>query len=254
MTTRTLTSPSGRTLHHVASRRTTLVEDRDAKELRILANKQKRLAENREYLKNADVRAYLSAIAAAEGGDYDLVPIPVGRRKRMAMHGKRGQGERRTHGWPCYDEQRRPRLSGAAAATPHYRERHLMYGGVRGKKNDRWRFSDFSTHPGPGIDGRTTAAGRYQINKANWKENGEKKMGLTDFSADTQDLIAVEAIRYAHALDDVIAGDIEPAARKTSTIWAAIPKGPGIPNDAGQPYMHYENFLKAFKENGGVAR
>lgn len=91
-------------------------------------SKQKRLAENREYLKNSNVRAYLAAIAAAEGGDYDL-----------------------------------------------------MYGGVLGKKNDRWRFRDFSTHPGPGIDGRTTAAGRYQINKANWKENGEKKMGLTDF-------------------------------------------------------------------------
>ncbi|MDQ2820844.1 MAG: paar repeat-containing protein [Pseudomonadota bacterium] len=201
MTNRTLTSPSGRTLHHVASRRTTPAEDREAKELRILATRQKRLAENREYLKNANVRAYLAAIAAAEGGDYDL-----------------------------------------------------MYGGVRGKKNDRWRFSDFSTHPGPGIDGRTTAAGRYQINKANWKENGEKKMGLTDFSANTQDLIAVEAIRYAHAINDVITGDIEPAARKTSTVWAAIPKGPGIPNDAGQPYMHYESFLKAFKENGGVAR
>lgn len=201
MTARTLTSPSGRTLQHVASRRTTPAEDRAAKELRVLASTQKRLAENREYLKNANVRAYLAAIAAAEGGDYDL-----------------------------------------------------MYGGVRGKKNDKWRFSDFSTHPGPGIDGRTTAAGRYQINKINWKENGEKKMGLTDFSNETQDLIAVESIRYAHAIDDVIAGNIEPAARKTSTVWAAIPKGPGLPNDAGQPYMPYDKFLQAFKDNGGIAR
>ena len=30
-----------------------------------------------------------------------LVPIPVGRRKLMAMHGKRGQGARTTHGDPC---------------------------------------------------------------------------------------------------------------------------------------------------------
>jgi hypothetical protein len=44
----------------------------------------------------------------------------------MSMHGECGQGERRTHGWPCYDEQRRPRLSGAAAATPHYWDRHLV--------------------------------------------------------------------------------------------------------------------------------
>ncbi|WP_332878055.1 paar repeat-containing protein [Massilia sp. S19_KUP03_FR1] len=201
MTARTLTSPSGRTLHYVASRRTTPAEDSAAKELRILASKQKRLAENREYLKNGNVRAYLAAIAAAEGGDYNL-----------------------------------------------------MYGGVIGKKNDRWRFSDFSTHPGPGIDGRTTAAWRYQINMANWKENGEKKMGLTDFSAETQDLIAVESIRYAHAIDDVIAGDVETAARKSSKVWAAIPKGPGIPNDAGQPYMRYEKFLGAFTDSGGTAR
>lgn len=201
MTARTLISPAGKTLDHVGFRRTTPSEDRAVKELRVQASKQKRLAENREYLKNSNVRAYLAAIAAAEGGDYDL-----------------------------------------------------MYGGVLGKKNDRWRFRDFSTHPGPGIDGRTTAAGRYQINKANWKENGEKKMGLTDFSAETQDLIAVESIRYAHAIDDVIAGDIEPAARKTSAVWAAIPKGPGVPNDAGQPYMRYEKFLRAFKDNGGIAR
>lgn len=201
MTARTLTSPSGKTLHHIASRKTTPAEDRAAKELRVQATKQKRLADNREYLKNGNVRAYLAAIAAAEGGDYDL-----------------------------------------------------MYGGVLGKKNDQWRFRDFSTHPGPGIDGRTTAAGRYQINKANWQENGEKKMGLTDFSAETQDLIAVESIRYAHAIDDVIAGDIETAARKTSAVWAAIPKGPGIPNDAGQPYMRYEKFLRAFTDNGGIAR
>jgi len=41
----------------------------------------------------------------------------------MGMDGKRGQGVRRTHGNPCYDEQRSHRLSGDPAATPHYWDR-----------------------------------------------------------------------------------------------------------------------------------
>src|SRR5882757_2320481 len=40
----------------------------------------------------------------------------------MAMPGERGQGGRRPHGWPCYDEQRRPRSPGAPAATHHLLE------------------------------------------------------------------------------------------------------------------------------------
>ena len=39
----------------------------------------------------------------------------------------------------------------------------FRYGAVKGKRNDRWRFTDFSTHPGPGFGGSTTAAGMYQI-------------------------------------------------------------------------------------------
>jgi hypothetical protein len=48
--------------------------------------------------------------AAELPDDVDLEPVPVGRGKikRMAMHGKRGQGERRPHGEPCHDEQRSP--------------------------------------------------------------------------------------------------------------------------------------------------
>jgi serine/threonine protein kinase len=44
----------------------------------------------------------------------------------MAMTGKRGQGARRPHGWPCNDEQRRPRLSGAPAATRTWWDRRLV--------------------------------------------------------------------------------------------------------------------------------
>lgn len=198
MSEKILTSPSGKQLRHIATRKTTPLQDSAPKELKVALRQQERLAENREYLKNQNVRAYLTAISLAEGGDYNL-----------------------------------------------------KYGGVIGKKNDKWRITDFSTHPGPGIDGKTTASGRYQINRANWQENGIKKMGLNDFSADTQDLIAVESIRQVHAIDDVIKGDIAEACRKTARVWAAIPKGPDLPNDAGQPYMRYDKFLQAFKDHGG---
>ncbi|WP_229425234.1 MULTISPECIES: hypothetical protein [unclassified Massilia] len=39
----------------------------------------------------------------------------------------------------------------------------FKYGAFKGKRNDPWRFSDYSTHPGPGMGGRTTAAGMYQL-------------------------------------------------------------------------------------------
>jgi hypothetical protein len=42
------------------------------------------------------------------------------------MHGERGQGVRRTHGNPCYDEQRCHRSSGAPGATPDYWDRFLV--------------------------------------------------------------------------------------------------------------------------------
>jgi hypothetical protein len=32
----------------------------------------------------------------------------------------------------------------------------FKYGAVKGKKNDPWRFTDTSTHPGAGFGGRTT--------------------------------------------------------------------------------------------------
>lgn len=139
--TTAITSPSGRTLHHRATRRTTPREDAEAKHVRIKREKEQRLAENKEHLKSANIRAFLKAIADAEGGEYDF-----------------------------------------------------KYGTVKGKKNDPWRFTDYSTHPGPGPDGVTTASGMYQINKLTWRDHGGRRMGLTDFTPETQDLIAVSIL------------------------------------------------------------
>jgi muramidase (phage lysozyme) len=198
--TQTITSQSGKRLQHVAKHKTTPAKDAKPKPVKVKPDPAKRLAENKEYLKNANVKAFIGAIATAEGGDYNL-----------------------------------------------------KFGGVKGKKNDKWKFSDFSTHPGPGSDGKTTAAGMYQINRDTWKEMGGK-MGLTDFSPETQDLIAVEILRTIGVLDDIIAGNIEPALSAASRRWAALPAGKGKAGRYDQPYTEYDDFEAAYKSNGGTLK
>ncbi len=95
-----LTSPSGRTLHHRTTRNTTAQVNTKTKVVKVKQDKERRLAENQEHLKNINVQAFLKAIAEAEGGGYDF-----------------------------------------------------MFGAVKGRKKDPWRFTDFSTHPGPGYHG-----------------------------------------------------------------------------------------------------
>ncbi|WP_234637221.1 glycoside hydrolase family 104 protein [Delftia tsuruhatensis] len=162
------------------------------------SKEQTRKEENQDSLAHANVKAFLSAISQAEGGDYDL-----------------------------------------------------KYGGVKGKKNDKWRITDYSTHPGAGYDGKTTAAGMYQINKATWKEMGGR-MGLTDFSAQTQDLLAVEILRTIGALNSIVAGNIDAALKKAAQRWNALPQGPKQGNRvSGQPHISYEEFIKLYKSAGG---
>ncbi|WP_152681607.1 glycoside hydrolase family 24 protein [Chromobacterium subtsugae] len=129
----------------------------------------------------------------------------------------------------------------------------FKFGAVKGKKNDPWRFTDYSTHPGVGKDGKTTAAGMYQINTVTWKEMGGN-MGLKDFSPHTQDLMAVEIFRAQKAIGDIVDGNIEAGLSKCSHRWAALPKGKGQTGRYNQPYMEYDDFEAAFKANGGTVK
>ncbi|QOY96482.1 glycoside hydrolase family 104 protein [Massilia sp. UMI-21] len=130
----------------------------------------------------------------------------------------------------------------------------FKYGALKGRANDRWRFSDMSTHPGPGIDGKTTAAGMYQITRPTWEHHGGK-LGLRDFSPRTQDLIAVEILRSLGVIELIKEGRIVEVMPKAARIWAALPKGPGQANHyPPQRYMQFENFLSAFVGAGGQVR
>jgi muramidase (phage lysozyme) len=197
----TITSPSGRTLHLRATRATTSQQDSSAKLLKIKLNKEDRLAENRQHLEDPNIRAFLKAIADAEGGDYDF-----------------------------------------------------RYGAVKGKKNDRWRFTDFSTHPGAGQGGITTAAGMYQINKVTWQDHGERRMGLIDFSPETQDLIAVSMLRGLGVIEQIKAGDIEAGVARASKQWAALPQGRGKAGRHNQPHVTFERFEAEYKKAGGTSK
>ncbi|SFB76453.1 glycoside hydrolase family 24 protein [Massilia yuzhufengensis] len=127
----------------------------------------------------------------------------------------------------------------------------FKYGALKGRREDRWRFTDTSTHPGPGIDGKTTAAGMYQITRPTWQHHGGK-LGLTDFSPHTQDLIAVEILRSIGVIELVKAGDIAGAMPRAARTWAALPMGPGLCNRyPPQRYVPYNEFVSAYTAAGG---
>lgn len=127
----------------------------------------------------------------------------------------------------------------------------FKYGALKGRSNDRWRFTDMSTHPGPGIDGKSTAAGMYQITRPTWQHHGAK-LGLRDFSPRTQDLIAVEILRSLGVIAAIKQGEIADVMLKVARIWAALPKGPGQHNHyPPQRYVSFNNFLSAYRDAGG---
>ncbi|WP_426111322.1 paar repeat-containing protein [Massilia sp. PWRC2] len=130
----------------------------------------------------------------------------------------------------------------------------FKYGAVKGRRNDPWRFTDYSTHPGPGSGGVTTAAGMYQITKATWEDHGERRMGLTDFTPETQDLIAVSILRGSGAIEKIKAGDIQSGVAEASHQWASLPKGRGLSGRYNQPYVQFERFEAAYKAAGGISK
>jgi muramidase (phage lysozyme) len=123
----------------------------------------------------------------------------------------------------------------------------------------KWRFTNFSTHPGPGSDGVTTAAGRYQITKATWSDFGVKALGLRDFSKNTQDLIAIELLRKNNAIDGLVDGHLDKVVSQAALRWQSLPMGPGLanrPNRDGtpskQPYKKYDDVAATYKAFGGA--
>jgi len=68
----------------------------------------------------------------------------------------------------------------------------------------------------------STAAGRYQIKKATWLE-AKRALGLKDFSKASQDKAAAYLIDRRGATDEVEAGNIERAVALCAKEWASLP-------------------------------
>jgi muramidase (phage lysozyme) len=67
----------------------------------------------------------------------------------------------------------------------------------------------------------STAAGRYQFLKRTW-DNCVRALGLTDFSAHSQDLGAVYLILKRGALNEVLQGRIAEALYLCRKEWASL--------------------------------
>ena len=87
-------------------------------------------------------------------------------------------------------------------------------------------FSDYNKHPGvvgtTTSEGPSTAAGKYQITQSTYKTYADK-LGITDFSPESQDKIALELIKDKGALKDVESGNYNSAIKKLGSVWASLP-------------------------------
>ncbi|WP_423197143.1 Lysozyme [Cupriavidus sp. H19C3] len=92
----------------------------------------------------------------------------------------------------------------------------------------------------------SSAAGAYQFLIRTW-DTLAARLGLPDFSPQSQDAAAIELIREAGALGDVDAGRFAQAVRKVRKIWASMP-GAGY----GQPERALADLQAAFEAAGGV--
>ena len=114
-----------------------------------------------------------------------------------------------------------------------------MYGGGS--------FTDTSDHPRTKVTkwGHTsTAAGAYMILESTWDEI-QKKLSLPDFSAASQDKMALELIRRRHALGRIQEGKFESAVAKLRLEWSSLP-------GASQSRVTLEQARKKYTDSGGT--
>lgn len=90
-------------------------------------------------------------------------------------------------------------------------------------------FNNFSTHPKitscKVVSGRricSNAAGRYQMMGFNWDKLAPK-LGLKDFSPQSQDRMALYFIQKKGAMEDILSGRFETAVCKLGGTWASFP-------------------------------
>lgn len=128
----------------------------------------------------------------------------------------------------------------------------VIYGGSK--------FGDFSDHPrqyipiesGPNAGKKSSAAGKYQFIGSTWDDQA-KKLGLTDFSPDSQDAAAWNLAQDTYSqktgrdlLADLEAGKTDQVAAALKGQWTSLPGGIEQGATAGQ-------FAEAYGQGGRPA-
>jgi muramidase (phage lysozyme) len=114
----------------------------------------------------------------------------------------------------------------------------------------RRSFSDFSRYPRTYAQNRKLTnhpAGRYQITPDTYRSLSQK-LGLSDFSPRTQDLMAAQLLVQRGAMPHLLAGNFDAALAPAAQEWRALPQGPDLPNvtPPRQRYLPYDQLRSFF--------
>jgi muramidase (phage lysozyme) len=121
------------------------------------------------------------------------------------------------------------------------------------------RFGSFADHPRRVIcsyySGRqlcSSAAGAYQFLETTW-DDVAGSIGAGDFRPEWQDRGAIELIRRAGALDDVLSGRVEEAISKAAPVWASFPRWYGDSyGEYGQSVVPMDELVQEFRRQQQV--
>ena len=120
------------------------------------------------------------------------------------------------------------------------------------------KFNDFSSKPGKrvyikSIGDYSTAEGAYQFLNKTW-EGTAKRLGLSDFSPESQDIAAVDLILHRGAMDNILGDDFEGAIDKLAPEWASLPKKDGRGYYSGQKARSMESLYKVYSDGKPMSR
>lgn len=126
-----------------------------------------------------------------------------------------------------------------------------VQGGRRGQPGERHRFSDFSCYPMGRRDGAGTLAGSYLLTRDVWEAEGAR-MGLCDFSAQTQDLVAVEILRVLGAIDKIRAGELVASVLLAARRWPLLPTDGALRGPDDFAARGIDRFLQKYLAHRGT--
>lgn len=113
------------------------------------------------------------------------------------------------------------------------------------------KFKDFSSKPkyyNRKLD--STAAGRYQFLNKTWR-GAARKLGLSDFGPQSQDLAAVLKMMERGMIGPLLSGDLRGAVRRGAPEWASFPTETGRSFYRGQPARPLAGIEQAYNRSLG---